>query len=81
MWTHINKLSHTLTHSLSHTPSLSQSYKEYTMVDIGIWMKAVQIDAYYDLLFDFGIKKGADLKYIGDSELQVHIQTLNTHTH
>ena len=51
------------------------------MVDIGIWMKAVQIDAYYDLLFDFGIKKGADLKYIGDSELQVHIQTLNTHTH
>ena len=34
-------------------------------------MKAVQIDAYYQLMLDFGVKKGADLKYIGDLELQV----------
>ena len=40
-------------------------------MDIELWMKAVQIDAYYQLMVDFGVKKGADLKYIEDSELQV----------
>ena len=48
------------------------------MMDIELWMKAVQIDAYYKLMCDFGVTKGADLKYIGDSELQacdIHINS------
>ena len=48
-----------------------QSFMEYTLMDVELWMKAVQIDAYYKLMCDFGVRKGADLKYIGDSELQV----------
>ena len=43
------------------------------MVDIKLWMKAVEIDAYYQLMCNFGVKKGADLEYIGDDELQVHV--------
>jgi hypothetical protein len=47
-----------------------RSFNEYSLMDIELWMKAVQIDAYYQLMVDFGVKKGADLKYIGDQELQ-----------
>lgn len=43
------------------------------MVDVKLWMKAVEIDAYYQLMCNFGVKKGADLEYIGDDELQVYM--------
>ena len=60
----------------THTPCIfflhsMQSFNEYSLTDVELWMKAVQIDAYYQLMLDFGVKKGADLKYIGDHELQV----------
>lgn len=51
----------------THTVS---SYMEYTLMDIELWMKAVQIDAYYELLRDNGVERGADLPKIGDFELQ-----------
>ena len=53
-----------------------QSFNEYSLTDVELWMKAVQIDAYYQLMLDFGVKKGADLKYIGDQELQVYTSVL-----
>ena len=40
-------------------------------MDIQLWMKAVQIDAYFDHFISYGVKKGADLFYIGDTDLQV----------
>ena len=48
---------------------------EYTLTDIELWMKAVKIDAYYHQMVEFGVKKGADLKYIEDFELQVSMHT------
>ena len=44
-------------------------------MDIELWMKAVQIDAYYELLRDNGVERGADLPKIGDFELQVYTCT------
>ena len=61
-------------------PLTTQSFKEYTLMDVELWMKAVQIDAYYEMMVQFGVKKGADLQYVGDKELLVNLLLPFTHS-
>ena len=50
-------------------------------MDVELWMKAVQIDAYYEMMVQFGVKKGADLQYVGDKELLVNLPLSLSLTH